>query len=235
VIVSGDEFTASRKMVLAVMAVLGVALLSAVLAVVLVVAALLLPPAHAATATAPVSMPPPQAARFRGPLVRAAHTQWGLQAPVAALAAQVHAESAWQPQAVSRVGAQGLAQFMPATAAWWCRTKGAEGADCLPHNPDWALRAMVGYDRWLFDRLAVAGAEPDRLWATMRSYNGGLGHWRDEARRAAGASRAAVDAACGSARRHPIHCPENLGYPRRILLQLQPRYSTWGRVVEVTP
>ena len=24
--------------------------------------------------------------------------------------------------------------------------------DCLPYNPAWALRAMVGYDKFLFDR-----------------------------------------------------------------------------------
>jgi hypothetical protein len=98
---------------------------------------------------------------------------------------------------------------------------------------------MAGYDRWLWDRLAAAGPEPDRLWATLRSYNGGLGHWQTEATHAQpagpGLNRAAIDAACGSARRAVQFCPENLGYPRRILLGLQPRYSAWGRVVEVTP
>ena len=43
--------------------------------------------------------------------------------------------------------------------------------------------------------------------------------------------RQAVDSACGMSRRHISHCPENLGYPRRILLVLQPRYLVWGRGV----
>lgn len=188
-----------------------------------------------APAAAPARLPPAAAAPYRAQLLRAAHSQWGLNAPVAALAAQVHAESAWQPQAVSRVGAQGLAQFMPATARWWCGLHGVPAADCLPHNPAWALRALVGYDLWLYQRLAAAGAEPERLWAMLRAYNGGLGHWQAEAARAGSFSRAAVDAACGSARRHRSHCAENLAYPQRVLVTLQPRYATWGRVVGVTP
>ena len=33
---------------------------------------------------------------------------WGLGAPISVFAAQVHQESAWRPEAVSHVGAQGL-------------------------------------------------------------------------------------------------------------------------------
>jgi len=179
--------------------------------------------------------PAPQAAPYRAELLRAAHSAWGLDAPVAMLAAQVHAESAWQPGAVSRVGAAGLAQFMPQTAAWWCKFDRTAAANCLPQNPTWALRAMAGYDRWLFDRLAAAGAdEGDRLWAVLRSYNGGLGHWLAESALAADRTRVHADAACGRARRAVQFCAENLGYPQRILLTLQPRYASWGRVVKVT-
>src|SRR5690606_29637892 len=63
---------------------------------------------------------PAAAQQHRTLLVRAANATWGLGAPVAVFAAQVHQVSAWKPEAVSRVGARGLAQFMPATAAWWC-------------------------------------------------------------------------------------------------------------------
>lgn len=175
---------------------------------------------------------PAAAAPWRSELLRAAHAQWGLDAPVAALAAQVHQESGWNPEAVSRVGAQGMAQFMPATARWWCQLQGLQPADCQPRNPTWALRSLVGYDKWLWDRLAAADTAPDgqagRLWATLRSYNGGLGHWQAEARLAASPERLAVDQACGRARRAAVFCPENLGYPQRILVTLQPRYSAWG-------
>jgi transglycosylase-like protein with SLT domain/D-alanyl-D-alanine carboxypeptidase-like protein/putative Flp pilus-assembly TadE/G-like protein len=52
--------------------------------------------------------------RFRGPLIEAA-SRWNVSA--ALLAAQLLAESNFNPFAVSPVGAQGIAQFMPSTAA----------------------------------------------------------------------------------------------------------------------
>jgi hypothetical protein len=53
-------------------------------------------------------------ARFREPLLRAA-ARWNVSA--ALLAAQLMAESGFDPYAVSPAGAQGIAQFMPGTAA----------------------------------------------------------------------------------------------------------------------
>lgn len=176
-----------------------------------------------------VAQVPHESARYRGDLTRNARMVWGLDAPVATFAAQIHQESGWNPAAVSRVGARGMAQFMPATATWWCRAHNL--ADCAPENPAWAMRALVGYDRWLFDRVQGRG-ECDRMWGALRSYNGGLGHWRNEARLAADPlERGAVDSACGRASRSIKHCAENLGYPRRIVDVLQPRYSGWGRGV----
>lgn len=67
----------------------------------------------------------------------------------------------------------------------------------------------------------------------QRAYNGGEAHLRAEAA-ASGwrmPSRAKIDMACGKARRAAAHCAENLTYPRRILLQLQPRYAAWGPMV----
>ena len=211
--------------------------LPVVLAAVLVMWTALFGPAHAQV--------PPEAARYRAELTRAAHSQWGLNAPVAVLAAQVHQESSWKSQAVSRVGARGLAQFMPGTSAWWCDRTGTRAADCLPNNPTWALRALVGYDKYLHGLTPARYSERDRMWVTLRGYNGGLGHWQAEARIAEAAlrraetllqaqrgetepSRAAIDAACGRARRHISHCAENLGYPHRIMNVLQPRYASWG-------
>lgn len=176
---------------------------------------------------------PAAAHKYRAELTRAAHTHWGLDAPIAALAAQVHQESGWNPSAVSRVGAQGMAQFMPATATWWCQLNKLAPADCQPTNPTWALRALVGYDKHLFDRTPPRMSDFDRLWVALRAYNGGLGHWLAEAK-ATGSpqpTRHQVDVACGKAKRHPTHCAENLQYPARILGTLQPRYASWGRSI----
>ena len=81
------------------------------------------PPANSvAAARGQATAPPPAGgglpgfvpARFRAPLLRAA-ARWNVSA--ALLAAQLMAESDFNPYAVSPAGAQGIAQFMPATAA----------------------------------------------------------------------------------------------------------------------
>lgn len=178
----------------------------------------------------PVGAQVPQAAQqHRALLVRTAHAAWGLDAPVAVFAAQVHQESGWRADAVSHVGAQGLAQFMPSTTRWIAGLSPDLAAQ-QPFNVAWALRALVTYDRWLYDRTPARYTPHERMWVALRGYNGGLGHWQAEAA-ATGAvqpTRAQVDAACGSAKRAPVHCRENLGYPHRILVVLQPRYLQWG-------
>ena len=60
-----------------------------------------------------VGLPSFVPARFRAPVVRAA-TRWDVSAGL--LAAQLMVESNFNPFAVSAAGAQGIAQFMPATA-----------------------------------------------------------------------------------------------------------------------
>lgn len=65
---------------------------------------------EAAAAALPSFVP----ARFREPLARAAG-RWNV--PAALLVAQLMAESNFNPYAVSPAGAQGIAQFMPSTAA----------------------------------------------------------------------------------------------------------------------
>lgn len=167
--------------------------------------------------------------RYQSLLIRVAQAEWGLDAPVAVFAAQVHQESAWNPNALSRVGAAGLAQFMPATAAWMPSIRPAL-AGPEPTNPAWALQALAAYNHWLYARTPARYSPRDRMWVTLRSYNGGLGHWQAEAASTglAQPTRAQVDEACGKARRAALHCKENLGYPHRILVVLQPRYLSWG-------
>jgi hypothetical protein len=62
----------------------------------------------------PSALPAWVPARFRGPILSAA-MKWGV--PAALMAAQIRAESGFDPDAVSPAGAAGIAQFMPATAA----------------------------------------------------------------------------------------------------------------------
>ena len=110
----------------------------------------------AACAGLAVAQVPPAAQQHKRTLTRIAHSEWGLGAPVAVFAAQIHQESAWRPDAVSHVGARGLAQFMPGTATWWCELVSLSASECQPNNPTWAMRALVGYDKWL-SRLRYIG------------------------------------------------------------------------------
>lgn len=173
---------------------------------------------------------PRLAATYRNDLVRNARLAWGLDAPIATLAAQVHQESSWDARAVSRVGARGLAQFMPATTDWIGEVAPALAAR-QPDNPTWALRALATYDRWLWDRLQ-AETPCERMAMVLSSYNGGLG-WllKDKALAASrGSSRARwwghVER-FNAGRGQPAWV-ENRAYPARILLTLEPRYRAWG-------
>ncbi|MFP1929838.1 transglycosylase SLT domain-containing protein [Lonsdalea quercina] len=173
---------------------------------------------------------PAAAQRYRSELIRSARMEWGLSAPVADFAAQLHQESGWNPQAVSPVGAQGLAQFMPATAEWFSGIMPELNTN-QTFNPGWAIRALTQYDHWLWERLR--GANPcERMAMTLSAYNGGLG-WVQRDRRLAetrglNGQRWFSHVENVNAGRSAANFRENRHYPQRILKELAPRYLTWG-------
>ncbi|AAS95608.1 transglycosylase SLT domain-containing protein [Nitratidesulfovibrio vulgaris] len=175
---------------------------------------------------------PAQALQHRYQLIREARVQWGMSAPTATFAAQIHQESTWNADAVSPVGAQGLAQFMPATARWLPQVAPDTGKP-LPFNPAWSLRALVTYDRWLWQRVQAV-TPCDRMAMTLAAYNGGLGWVQRDARLAAArgldARRWWDNVETVNAGRNRAALTENRGYPRRILLTLEPAYMAagWG-------
>ena len=121
---------------------------------------------------------PRAALQYRGQLIREARAVWGMEAPVAIFAAQIHTESNWRNDVTSFAGAQGLAQFMPSTAAWLPSVAPETGTPA-PFNPAWSLRACVTYDKWLYDRLrpmrAASLAVCERMAFNLSGYNGGIG------------------------------------------------------------
>lgn len=174
--------------------------------------------------------PPSTALKYRSDVIRSARVDWGLNAPVADFAAQLHQESGWNPAARSPVGAEGLSQFMPSTADWIAGLMPHLAAR-EPYNPGWAIRALVSYDRWLWQRVAVPdGCE--RMAMTLSAYNGGLG-WVNRDRRLA-RTRGLDDARwfgaveTVNAGRSAANWRENRHYPQRILHTLAPRYLSWG-------
>lgn len=176
---------------------------------------------------------PPIAHKYRADLTRSARLSWGMDAPIATFAAQVHQESGWNAHAVSRVGAKGLAQFMPATADWIGGIN-PELAQRQPDNPTWALRALTAYDRWLWERIK-ADTPCDRMAMVLSSYNGGLG-WlirdKDKAQGAGGDRNLwwrQVETFNAGRSREAF--AENRGYPVRIIQKIQPTYAAWGQGV----
>ena len=182
-------------------------------------------PAHAATSVDAAAQ------RHKLTLKREAQRVWGLQAPVPVFAAQIHQESRWNPDAVSRVGARGLAQFMPATADWISGVYPTALAGADAFNPTWSIRALVTYNHWLHARVRTADNACERMAFTLSAYNGGLGWvYRRQARSEQPGK--CLGATCTiNPGIHPANQRENEHYPRVILLTLQPRYARWGQGV----
>lgn len=192
----------------------------------------------AATATAQV---PERCRAYQRQITAQAHNTFGLSAPVATLAAQIQQESSCRPAAVSRVGASGLAQFMPATAQDMAARYPQALGPADPTSPGWAIAAQAMYMRDL-TRSTPGKTECDTWAFGLAAYNGGLG-WvrRDQAVCRAQVQPMADHCAPCSAdrwfgnveltpdpRRAPANVRENRGYPIRILLTLTPRYVKAG-------
>jgi soluble lytic murein transglycosylase-like protein len=96
-------------------------------------------------------------------------------------AAQIETESAWDPDAVSSTGAQGLAQFMPATWEEWGKDYDGNG-DASPFDPADAIGTQADYlchlQDWAEDERAAGVIEGDRLDLALAAYNAGQGNVR---------------------------------------------------------
>ncbi|MEU4924616.1 bifunctional lytic transglycosylase/C40 family peptidase [Streptomyces parvus] len=114
--------------------------------------------------------------------VPAQYQEWIMKAgkmcpdvPAALIAAQIEAESNWNPKATSPVGAQGLSQFMPGTWATWKVDADGDGrAD--PFSPPDAIMTQARYDCWLADKVRsykIKNTDVRRLM--LAAYNAGPG------------------------------------------------------------
>lgn len=118
----------------------------------------------------------PILARKLKPLViREVRYIWGKEQDVSYFMAQIHQESGWDMRAESIRGAKGLAQFMPSTARWISELYPSVLGKNNPFDPHWAIRALVRYDRWLYERANFAGEEIERWGFLLSGYNGGWG------------------------------------------------------------
>jgi len=171
--------------------------------------------------------------KYKRDLIRIARYVWGLDAPIAVLAAQIQQESAWNKNARSTY-ASGLTQFTPLTVDWISKMHPHDLGEAAPLNPKWALRAQSIYMKQLY-KSTKAATTCDRMWVALWAYNGGAGWVRRDQRLAKknGADvRVALEVEPFNAGRAPAFFKENRDYPRKILLRWQPRYAVWGGVIE---
>jgi cell wall-associated NlpC family hydrolase len=118
--------------------------------------------------------------------VPAQYAQWVLKAGSlcpdtvgpAAIAAQIDAESNWNPTAVSSAGAAGIAQFMPGTWPHWAHNDDGTG-NVSPFNPADAIMAQGRYMCALATTvrgyLTAGRAQGAVLDLALAGYNAGPG------------------------------------------------------------
>lgn len=88
--------------------------------------------------------------------------------------AQLYQESGLDPQAVSAVGARGLAQFMPAT--WADVTRDLHWGNVSPHSPRHAIYGGAYYMRRLQLSWSSKRSVLERQKVAQASYNAGTGN-----------------------------------------------------------
>ncbi|MBH1476296.1 transglycosylase SLT domain-containing protein [Stenotrophomonas forensis] len=206
-----------------------------ILAAGVVLAALLVLALAASPAQAQSRVAIPEAsALYRHRVEQAVADVWGVNASPARLAAQLHQESGWRPKATSPVGAQGVAQFMPATAKWIAELFPDKLGQFDPWDAQQAILAAAIYDKWLLDRVQPLGwtrmSECTRWNFALRGYNGGE-QWLLRDRGLAVANKADPNDWRSVERfrtRSVSNHQQNIDYPRRILLVLEPAYIAAG-------
>lgn len=172
---------------------------------------------------------PPASWQYQRAVTAAATEFQGIHANPARLAALLHQESGWNARAQSPF-AVGLAQFVPSTAEWLpavCPEVGRFD----PWDPHQAVRASACYQRHLHRSIRDTADECNRWAMVLSAYNGGLG-WLNRDRRLAAEQGADPSRWWGHVEHHTRRAQwardENRGYPRRILLTLEPAYLRAG-------
>ncbi len=135
---------------------------------VVAVAAVTTPAAASTSGPAGALRPGSVPAGYADAVTRAGLACPALSAPL--LAAQIEAESAWNPAAVSPAGAEGLGQFLPATwASYGVDANGDGSADLF--DPLDSIASAAQYDCAL--AATVAGVPGDRTTLMLAAYNAG--------------------------------------------------------------
>ncbi len=96
------------------------------------------------------------------------------EVPPPIIAAQIEAESNWNPQATSSAGAQGLTQFMPGT--WASYGKDVNGNGVSVFDPPDAIMAQGHYMCDLVSQIKASKIPGDVTALALAGYNAGFGN-----------------------------------------------------------
>lgn len=183
----------------------------------------------AAPAIAQVPAAPALAGQYRATLQREAQFMFGMDAPIAVFAAQIHQESSWRAGVTAWDNGRGLAQFMDATADVIVKNYPELGAPD-PYNPRWAIRALVRYDMWLLER--VQGYTPCHKWgAALKSYNGGLTYVQRAQKRSPEPNIWFGLTEFIKTGQSDKNFEYSRTYPHKVLFKHQHIYASWGPMV----
>lgn len=171
-------------------------------------------------------IPPSRAYKYRSILRLELTKQWPTRLQdIALFGSQIQQESGWNPLAQSKY-AGGLSQFTPDTADWIATLDAELQASKDVFNPNWAIRAQIFYDKFLWEKFPAAKTDDDRDAFMLASYNGGLGWILKERKLATNPGRwfcdNGVEKKCI---RVSWACKENRAYPRKILYHWKPKYE----------
>lgn len=140
-------------------------------------------------------------------LIASTASRYGYSA--ALMAAQVAAESRFNPGAVSPTGAQGLSQFEPSTWSEW-----GHGGD--PFDPAANLDANARYMSWLLGQFSGAASQTE---LALAAYNWGIGHVKNLVARTGRSDWAYLA---------PMTPAETQGYVTRIMDNLSSYKAAFG-------
>jgi membrane-bound lytic murein transglycosylase MltF len=176
----------------------------------------------------------PQAAHvFKVELQREARKAFGAGAPVALFAAQIEAESSWNPRAKSPSGDLGLAQIKTTTARYLARIRPGPGTGSA-RDPTWSIKAMLWYNYHLREAIPWAANDCERWKMALASYNGGLGNVFKERTLCARAKGCDPGRWSGHVERFGARGKrayrENRTYIKRVMA-FQKKYISWGPMI----
>jgi len=148
-----------------------------------------------------------------------------MDAPIAALAAQLAQESDFRADAKSPF-ASGLSQFTTATSIWISSLYPQLGSPA-PLDPQWAIRAMILYDKRLHDGINPAVDECSRYSFALSDYNGGSG-WRIKRQKMSPQPGVYAITSAFNPGISKANQQQNQDYPFRIIYHWQPIFVSWS-------